>query len=155
VLGLRRAAYRVAYRLLSVFALVRPPRGAGAKAVIRCRGEVVLVRHTYGPARWELPGGGVRRGEEPLEAMRRELREELGIEVGPARALGARPGPGRYRHHLTHFFLVDMDEPVLRPDPVEIAEARWCDPATVPRPLGAGVAAALERAAAVGTGEGD
>jgi 8-oxo-dGTP pyrophosphatase MutT (NUDIX family) len=120
--------------------------------VIRCRGEVVLVRHTYGPARWELPGGGVRRGEQPLEAMRRELREELGIDVGMAHPLGALPGPGRFRHHVTHFFLVDVDEPVLRPDPVEIAEVRWCAPAAAPRPLGAGVAAALERAGSAGGG---
>ena len=66
MLQLRRAGYRLAYRLLWLVALVWAPRGQGAKAALVCRGEVLLVRHTYGPERWELPGGGVHRGEDPL-----------------------------------------------------------------------------------------
>ncbi len=136
MLRLRRAAYRVAYRLLSLAAFVWHPRGQGAKAALVCDGEVLLVRHSYGPDRWELPGGGVRRGEDPVAALRRELDEELGLTVGRAVPLGIRPGPGRFSRQRTHLYRVDLPSPLVRPDPVEIVEVRWCDPAAPPVPLG-------------------
>ena len=120
ILRLRRTAYRVAYRLLWLAALVRRPRGQGAKAALVCDGEVLLVRQSYGPARWELPGGGIRRGEEPLAALQRELEEELGLSISAAVPLAVRPGPGRSSAHRTHLFRVDVPTRILRLDPVEI-----------------------------------
>jgi 8-oxo-dGTP pyrophosphatase MutT (NUDIX family) len=133
----------VAYRLLWLTAFVRAPRGQGVKAALVCDGELLLVRHTYGPQRWELPGGGVRRREEPAAALRRELDEELGLRAAGATPLAVIRGPGRMRRHRTHLYRVDVAAKQIVPDPVEIAEARWCDPAALPRPLGSMVAQAL------------
>jgi 8-oxo-dGTP pyrophosphatase MutT (NUDIX family) len=146
VIRLRRAAYRVAYRLLWLAAFVRPPRGRGAKAALVCDGEVLLVRHSYGPDRWDLPGGGVRRREDPLAALRRELAEELGLTGVDPVPLGVRAGPGRFGRHSTHLYRVDLDSQSVRPDPVEIAEARWWDPAAPPAALGSMVRQALKLA---------
>jgi ADP-ribose pyrophosphatase YjhB (NUDIX family) len=43
-------------------------------------GRVLLVGESDG--RWWLPGGGVEHGEHPFDALRREVREETGLEVG-------------------------------------------------------------------------
>ena len=49
-------------------------------AVADTAGEVLLIRpHGYAPDQWTLAGGGVEAGESPVEAMRRELAEALGI----------------------------------------------------------------------------
>jgi 8-oxo-dGTP pyrophosphatase MutT (NUDIX family) len=80
-----------------------PPRRqrVAAYAVLR-RGsgpdeEVLLTRmssRTRIPGRWTLPGGGVDHGEDPREALRREVLEETGLHVDPGAALDV---------HSSHF----------------------------------------------------
>ena len=58
-----------------------------AAAVIERPGEFLLAQRPEGkpyPGYWEFPGGKIEPGESPREALVRELREELGIEVTDA-----------------------------------------------------------------------
>ena len=69
------------------------PRVVGVRGIVVDAGRepnrVLLVHHSYGAAAWHLPGGGVKRRESIEDAVRREVREEAGIEVtGPVRLLG-------------------------------------------------------------------
>ena len=54
------------------------------------QGRVLLARRAGEPFRgyWDLPGGFLEEGEHPLDALRRELREETGLEVEPGTFLG-------------------------------------------------------------------
>jgi 8-oxo-dGTP diphosphatase len=46
------------------------------------RGRVLLLKHRFRPGTgWGMPGGFMEEGEQPDEAVRRELREEVGLEV--------------------------------------------------------------------------
>ncbi len=49
--------------------------------------RVLLLRHSYGSGKWMAPGGGLRRGEDPLAAGLREFAEETGLELAQARLL--------------------------------------------------------------------
>jgi 8-oxo-dGTP diphosphatase len=53
--------------------------------------RVLLARRARDPDRgkWDVPGGFLEEGEDPLEALHRELREETSLEVEPLEFLGA------------------------------------------------------------------
>jgi ADP-ribose pyrophosphatase YjhB (NUDIX family) len=50
-------------------------------------GGVVLVKQAKGSRRWTLPGGKVKPGEALINALRREVREEIGMQIATAAPL--------------------------------------------------------------------
>jgi 8-oxo-dGTP diphosphatase len=53
-------------------------------AVIEKNGKLLVcqrTRHQTMPLKWEFPGGKIEEGEQPRDALRRELEEELGIDA--------------------------------------------------------------------------
>ena len=59
--------------------------------VIDEKGRVLLLKHNFrGGSRWGFPGGFMEKGEQPESALRREVREEAGIEIENIRAVLAR-----------------------------------------------------------------
>ena len=58
--------------------------------LVDAAGSVLLARRAIDPERgkWDLPGGFLEAGEHPLDGLRRELREETGLDVVPQEFLG-------------------------------------------------------------------
>ena len=54
-------------------------------------GRILLARRKFEPeaGKWDLPGGFLEVDEEPLDGLRRELREEAGVEIEPLEFAGA------------------------------------------------------------------
>lgn len=68
----------------------------GANAIITCNGKLLLEKRRDCDL-WGLVGGGVKRQETPLQAIVREIREELGVRIPKEkfRKLGVYGEPGR------------------------------------------------------------
>lgn len=110
------------------------PRTAGVKVVIedaRTR-RILVVRHSYGNrAVWHVPGGGYRTGAEAADAAaRREIREELGLQVGRLTHLGEYRTDRFGNRDTAQIFATRVDDAEIRPSP-EIAEHRWASRRTI------------------------
>jgi ADP-ribose pyrophosphatase YjhB (NUDIX family) len=85
-------------------------------AILRWQGRLLLCRQEKpGKEYWLLPGGGVDAGETLIEALRRELREELGVEAdvqfeGPVAIIDSiAPKTSLARRHIVHvLFAADL-----------------------------------------------
>ena len=63
---------------------------AGA-VIFNDKGEVLLLKHRFrAGSGWGLPGGFMEKGEQPIDALRRELREEIGLELDDVKVFAAR-----------------------------------------------------------------
>jgi ADP-ribose pyrophosphatase YjhB (NUDIX family) len=71
---------------LIVYASSKPTAGA----LCIDEGRVLLARRAHPPFEgfWDIPGGFLDEGEDPLDGLRRELKEETGLDVEPERFLG-------------------------------------------------------------------
>ena len=92
--------------------------------------RLALIRkHPFPPDVWRPPGGGVKPGEEFVEAVEREGYEETGLRIELQRYLVEARARFVYEDVLdwrTHVFLATTDDDVVEPhDLEEIAEARW------------------------------
>jgi 8-oxo-dGTP pyrophosphatase MutT (NUDIX family) len=141
---LARGGLRLAYPPLRLYWFLARTQISGVQCVIARGDEVLLVRHSYGDRRrWELPGGAIKRGEQPHDAAVREVREELGIDVLEWRALGEMSIRVDGRHGTLYCFGARVDGLDPRIDEVEIEQLRWFRHDALPDHRGLHVATAV------------
>lgn len=75
-----RAAYAVLSPALRLQTRLMP-RPRTRVLVTDGKGKVLLVRSWFGSQRWDLPGGGIQRGESAIAAAVREVEEETGVSL--------------------------------------------------------------------------
>lgn len=123
-------AYFFAYRIVRFYWGMRKPRTFGALITIWHKGEILLVKNSY-LNYFSLPGGYVRQGEKPLEAAIRELREEVGIDVGPEDlqlVLETEHDWENRRDNVTIFSLYVDEKPAIEVDNREVLSAAFYQP---------------------------
>jgi ADP-ribose pyrophosphatase YjhB (NUDIX family) len=101
------------------------------------RGRVLLARRATEPfqGRWDLPGGFLEEGEHPLDALRRELLEETGLEVEPLEFVGIWMDRYPYETHTVSTLNLYWTARVLAGSQApadDVAELGWFGPDELP-----------------------
>lgn len=119
----------------------RPARPViGAAAVVVHDGRVLLIRRGHAPdaGEWSIPGGAVDLGEPVEDALRREVREETGLEIAVGELLEVyqrieRDDAGAVRFHFVVLdYRCTVAGGVLRAGD-DAADAAFVDPADLER----------------------
>jgi ADP-ribose pyrophosphatase YjhB (NUDIX family) len=102
------------------------------QGVLEREGRVLLARRGIEPRLgfWDLPGGFLEEGEEPLDGLRREFLEETGIDVEPGAWLGAFVEPYDAYFVLSLSWAVRGEGEPRADDDVE--ELVWFEPGELP-----------------------
>jgi 8-oxo-dGTP pyrophosphatase MutT (NUDIX family) len=135
--------------LLSAKAVLNPVAFGVAGMILDAQGRVLLVRQTYMTG-WRIPGGGIDRGETPEAALRRELKEEIGLSGGEARLFGLYSRKVWWLTHITALYLIEGATVNFQRN-FEVRAIIWAPPDAAPPDTAPGTARRLAELAA-GTG---
>jgi ADP-ribose pyrophosphatase YjhB (NUDIX family) len=151
--SLHRALLPLAHSVRHAWRSWRKAPIAGVSVVLtNLAGDVLLLKHSYGPNVWGLPGGGLKSGEDPAEAALREVREELGVTLVKITPVAVIEEEISGAPHTAHLFTAVCDQQP-RPDRREITEARFFPSHSLPEPLGPITRVRIEAWRARGTGK--
>jgi ADP-ribose pyrophosphatase YjhB (NUDIX family) len=98
------------------------------------QGQVLLLKHRFRPGSgWGLPGGFLKRGEQPLDALRRELEEEIALKIENAEVFWARSFA---RPRQVEILFIGETQASPNPQSIEVESAVWFSADDLPTGLG-------------------
>jgi 8-oxo-dGTP diphosphatase len=105
-----------------------------AALILNHEGKILVcqrTRHQVMPMKWEFPGGKIEQGEQPRDALRRELEEELGIlakigeEVARIQHVYKGGGSVELRFYVVHEYQGEIENRIFR-------DVQWADRKDLP-----------------------
>jgi 8-oxo-dGTP diphosphatase len=106
---------------------------------------LLLVRNWGGKTQWGLPGGGVEKHEQPAAAAKRELFEEIGIEVTREDLIYVTTINYQYEAVIYATTITKSSLPVKPHNPWEITDLRWFPRQELPPDLSPLIPLALKK----------
>ncbi len=117
--------------------------GVGVFALIfNNKNEILLVNHKLSEKKpedfsdyWSMPGGTVEFGETAIEALKREIKEELGINIFEEKLIGYNDWIKMDRHWIGLNFIAKTNDAPRIKEPEKIKEARFFNINDIPNNL--------------------
>jgi ADP-ribose pyrophosphatase YjhB (NUDIX family) len=124
--------YKLIYSLLKIYWFIFRPKTQGVICLILSGDELLLIRHTYGRSAWTLPGGGLKKNETKEDAVKREVKEELGLNITPE-YIGKFTQNPEHKIDAVFCFMARIARVEPKIDHLEIKEAKWWNINNLPK----------------------
>ena len=103
-------------------------RSERARVLIVFGDEVLVLKSWLGINKWALAGGGLHRGEAPIDAVRREVQEEIGVVLEKQSLQYLFSAPYSYHgfRYPCHYFATKFDRrPAVELQAFEVVDYAW------------------------------
>ncbi|HKV33689.1 MAG TPA: NUDIX hydrolase [Pyrinomonadaceae bacterium] len=122
-----------------------------AALIFNDAGQILLLKHHFRPGSgWGIPGGFLELGEQPEQALRRELREEIGLEVSQVEIFTARSFKKPRQVEIVFRARTNTRVAQLKLSTMEVERAEWFSVKSLPAGLPKDQQLLIERATSYG-----
>lgn len=109
------------------------PEATVGALVVNGKGEVLIVRSNKWGRQYTVPGGHIELGERAEDAIKREVKEETGLDTEPAKMLIVQQAIyPRYYHKHEHYIFMDYvcraESSEVKLDGRELQDHMWVKP---------------------------
>ncbi|MCR4284388.1 MAG: NUDIX domain-containing protein [Parcubacteria group bacterium] len=129
--------------LRKIYWFIFRPTTIGVRLLNIYNNEVLLVKHTYSSS-WYLPGGGAKNGIDIIDSLKREIKEELNIDLNEgqlssADLFGVYDNFQEYKNDYIFLFILDnLKLNLTKAKNIEIEEAGYFNINNLPGSISAG-----------------
>ncbi len=123
-----RILYFVFFPLLRIY--FSASKNLRAYGVLEHDGKVLLVKNWIGSGKWSFPGGGSHNGEALEETLKREIHEEIGLNIDKKQVKllfkGVKNSKLGVKKYVI-FHILQKEIPSLFINKLEIVDSKWVD----------------------------
>ncbi len=128
---IKRLVYKISHPIIRFYWRTFKPRTFGSRGIILNNGRVLLTKN-INVSHWSLPGGKIDRGENPLQCLFRELKEELGLDVNRVDyKLGEYTSQQEGKRDIVYIYVITVDSNKFEKQ-WELEDAQWFPLSTLP-----------------------
>ncbi len=127
-----RTFYLIITPFRKLYWFIFRPKTKGVRCIIQHDQHILLVRIGYDHKMWTVPGGGVKSRETWEQAVRREVFEEVGIQLDKIEKVIEYMNEKEYKKDTIVVFQSFVPSYDFKIDNIEIIEARWFLPEECP-----------------------
>lgn len=124
--------FKIVNRLEKIYWFIFRPKTQGAKVIIECEDEILMIQNTYGKNVWAFPGGGIKKYEKPEETAQREVKEEVGIDISQLKYIGKILNTREYKRDEVFCYITSVGNKHVSADTREVKQAQWFNKQQIP-----------------------